>query len=255
MNGLCVRPAAHILVLVVVSICVAAVACRGEEEETPLRTPVATATATAVARTTPVPTPAMATPTPAVWTTPAPTRTTRTPTPASATPVPSRTVEATPTAGTPTATATFPTVETTRAVKRALKLPETRVAVTSDELWIVDTDGTGLRQLVQPIGDIGKVAWSPDGKRLTERGVLGGSPGLSQGIALSPSCTTVVFASKEERTDRCNCTGSCASLWLVNIDGTGLRQLTEPMCSLQRFVWSQDGQELFFTGYWGVCPT
>lgn len=85
-------------------------------------------------------------------------------------------------------------------------------------LYIVNADGTGTHEVPIPVlnvnDDMGRPAWSPDGGQLAfERYVAG--------------------------------TAGTGSIWIVNVDGTGARQLT-PAGSPQMPSWSHDGKTIAY---------
>jgi dipeptidyl aminopeptidase/acylaminoacyl peptidase len=79
-------------------------------------------------------------------------------------------------------------------------------------LWIVGTDGTGLRKLTyNPLVDQ-EPAWSPDG-------------------------TTIAFASTR---------GNTTDIWTIHADGSNLVQLTSQSLNNRQPAWSPDGKRIAF---------
>ncbi|MEO5704249.1 MAG: hypothetical protein ABIZ52_01415 [Candidatus Limnocylindrales bacterium] len=89
--------------------------------------------------------------------------------------------------------------------------------------YIVNLDGTGLRQLTDPALDVGRIRWSPDGTRLafSDQAENGSVGTLSQDI------------------------------WLVDVDGSGLHQIThnKPGVFTTLPDWSPDGSRLVMIGF------
>jgi Tol biopolymer transport system component len=69
----------------------------------------------------------------------------------------------------------------------------------TDELYIVNADGSNLHRIDTPSPTVESPAWSPDGRRI----VFGVSTGVNGGIDVS--------------------------IWEIGIDGSGLRQITHPV--------------------------
>lgn len=81
------------------------------------------------------------------------------------------------------------------------------------EIFVMNADGSGLRQLTYNTGDDGGPAWSPNGDRLVFHRFLDDD--------------------------------SPADLWTVRVNGTGERNLTRsPRISERYGVWSPDGREI-----------
>jgi Tol biopolymer transport system component len=83
--------------------------------------------------------------------------------------------------------------------------------------FIVNVDGTGLRQLTDWDLDVGRIRWSPDGSSL-------------------------IFSDRTENQTQ----GGAQDVWLINADGTGLVNLTRNAPGHHTFDpdWSPDGSRL-----------
>jgi Tol biopolymer transport system component len=106
------------------------------------------------------------------------------------------------------------------------------VAVAENDIWVVDPDGTNLARLTDsPEREWGPV-WSPNGRRIAFAREL--RPG---GPAPEP-------ATPQERERG---TPSVEEIFIMNADGSGLRQLTHLNLSvLFSLAWSPDGTQLAF---------
>lgn len=90
----------------------------------------------------------------------------------------------------------------------------------SSQLFLVNTDGTGSREISGLNGVHGAVAWSPDGQRLAGLPYDGG-------------------------------------LAIMNVDGSGLTRIQttgSPSIYFLPLSWSPDGTELLYTGFWVATP-
>jgi hypothetical protein len=83
-----------------------------------------------------------------------------------------------------------------------------------EDVFIVKTDGTGLRQLTNDIYQDRVPRWSPDGKRIA------------------------VFSDRSGK----------SQIWTINSDGSGLQQLTDAPAGAWMPIWSPDGSRLFCMG-------
>src|SRR2546428_2711177 len=72
----------------------------------------------------------------------------------------------------------------------------------TDELYVVNADGSNLHQIATPEPTVESPAWSPDGQRIAF--------GLSTGGVVTDQAVDV-------------------SIWEINVDGSGLRQITHPI--------------------------
>ena len=103
-----------------------------------------------------------------------------------------------------------------------------KVAATSDAseplreagIFVSEADGTGEHQLTSVSGEQVDTTpdFSTDGRKLAFTRELGGAPGAHRG-----------------------------SIWVVNADGTGLREITDPKLDAIRPRWSPDGQWIAFS--------
>jgi len=96
------------------------------------------------------------------------------------------------------------------------------------EIFVMNTDGTGLRQLTDNRATEGDPAWSPDGSQ-------------------------IAFVRNRETSDNLE-TFRSYDVFVMNADGTGVRQLTNNDHYEASPVWSPDGSRIAFaSGRYGNC--
>ena len=137
-------------------------------------------------------------------------------------------------------------------------------------LWLMDADGTHQRSLLEEGNYIEMgPSWSPDGTRIAIESNRPGKVGINPEIfivdvasgeltnltqdpafeanpAWSPDGAQIAFVS-----DR----SGNAEIWVVNVDGSGLRQVTNsPTVGEWRPAWSPDGRSLAYESFPMTAP-
>jgi Tol biopolymer transport system component len=153
--------------------------------------------------------------------------------------------------------------------------PEPNDDVEIQDVFTMRADGSDIRKITESLGDAEKPAWSPDGRWLAFSTDAGG-----QGIYLipsdgsgpmrlltprpegtffaelprfSPDGTRVVFTAYKgtrvlEHHREGSIAGFAAALFVVRLDGSGLKQITPWGIHAQDADWSPDGSRIVFTG-------
>jgi TolB protein len=150
----------------------------------------------------------------------------------------------------------------------AIAFTSTREPGVGDEIWVIESDGSGLIQLTDRPGllDAGP-AWSPDGRRIafygdpcagcgenvreifamnadgTDRVRLTTNAVDDLSPAWSPDGTKIAFEADREGT----CTGCNREIYTMNADGSGRTQLTDRPGSDSEPAWSPSGRKIVFS--------
>ena len=124
------------------------------------------------------------------------------------------------------------------------------------DIWLMNSDGSNQRRLTDARGDDAQPALSPDGRRIafisTREGTsqiylmnLDGSgvtpvpaPGWCFGPSFSPDGRQLVFVSTED--------SKVHHVFVINLDGSGLRQITSEPAHYENPSFAPDGQAIIF---------
>jgi Tol biopolymer transport system component len=127
-----------------------------------------------------------------------------------------------------------------------------------EDIYVMNADGTNVQQLTKNPGPEFDPMWSPDGKHIvyrdsrhgpnqddeiyvmnadgSEQTNLTNNPANDWGPAWSPDGTKIAFNSMR--------TGNLPQLFVMNVDGSGIKQLTEEEAEYP--AWSPDGSKIAF---------
>jgi hypothetical protein len=142
-----------------------------------------------------------------------------------------------------------------------------QLVFTLSQLFVVNPDGTGTRAVTTSTSErpirASQPAWAPDGFRITFANSVGTSVGGGiwiinsdgTGGARVPSTqqndTWPTFSPDGRQIAFVRFAGRFASLFVVNVDGTGLRQVTTDI-SVEDPEWSPDGSRFTFSNGFDV---
>jgi dipeptidyl aminopeptidase/acylaminoacyl peptidase len=126
-----------------------------------------------------------------------------------------------------------------------------------DQLFVVDSEGTGVKELTKIPDGVLAARWSPDGSRLAFRAlVLGGAdsivddprpPGDEERVR-RPPVARVVRGLDYKRDGTGYLDGRRAHLFVVSLSGGEPRQLTVGDWDVEDFDWAPDGRRLAVVG-------
>jgi len=162
----------------------------------------------------------------------------------------------------------------TRSMKPVWSPDGTRIAFKSDrdrngsgnEIYVVNADGTNLKRLTYTTIDEWALDWSPDGQKIvysvyTPEAQLGAYIMDADGTHVTRLLATmevadVAWSPDGSRIALAGARGNLSfnSIFVVNPDGTDLRQLTEENADDQHPAWSPDGRRIAFQAGGGdIC--
>lgn len=113
-------------------------------------------------------------------------------------------------------------------------------------IWLAEGDGKNARQLVgaPEFRDLAAPRFAPDGQRLVVSGVPSGTG--------TPQPRSEVLPALEWGPKTAHAHGIPWDLWLVDLEGGGLQQITDLEEDSPIAIWSADGQWIAFSGELGL---
>ena len=153
--------------------------------------------------------------------------------------------------------------DTTRATEARWSPDGSRVAyVAGGQLWVADATGGNARQVTNLVGGASGIIWSPAGTHIAFVSTV--TPDCAD-----DACNRARDKAREESKVKAYAadrlmyrhwnawdTGTRSHLFVVNVDGTGLRDLTAgatydvpvpPFGGSEQYAWSPDGREMAYT--------
>lgn len=125
------------------------------------------------------------------------------------------------------------------------------------ELYRRNVDGSNIEQLTSLAGTEAIIDFSPDGTKILyenystnhihvmsldgsnniDLGIGGGSTGVYEGASFSPDGSKVVFSSSD------------GNIYSINVDGSGIQQLTNNALDEERPIYSPDGSRIAYSAF------
>jgi Tol biopolymer transport system component len=136
----------------------------------------------------------------------------------------------------------------------------------NDEVYSVNPDGTGAARLTNADGSDQFAVWSPDGKQIAFVSIrdnplgeiylmnadgtgvvrLTNSAGKSDAPSWSKDGKQIVFSSTRDAANPATLNVEDVELYIMNVDGTGVRRLTNNTAADGSPAWSPDGRQIAF---------
>lgn len=130
-------------------------------------------------------------------------------------------------------------------------------AAAKASLYVVNPDGSDLRELLPSVAPFSAAAWSPDGSRLALETTVGDASGIYiadadgsglQLIARCPAGQDCGYNAPAWSPDGSRLAFLSDGVWVVNTDGSELRLLVSNFAPQGAPAWSPDGREIVVSG-------